>query len=401
MRLFDLLNFAGKAITRYRLRTSLMLVAMAIGVAAVLVLTALGEGARRYVIEQFSALGTNLLIILPGRNETRGGHPPLLGETPRDLTIDDALALTRSRFVRQVAPLVVGATAVSIGRRDRELTILGSTAAFQAVRQLPIAQGRFLPPVDPRRTAPVCVLGSTARDELFGLEPALGRWVRIGDRRFRVIGILAPRGQSLGTDIDDVAIVPVASAQQLFNTASLFRILVEVKNREDTDRAKEAILTIIRARHEGEDDVTIITQDALLATFDRLFLTLTLTVGGIAAISLVVAGILIMNVTLVSVSQRTPEIGLLKALGATPRAIRAVFLTEAGLLALGGALSGLLLGQLGIWAARTWYPTFPLAAPWWAIWAALTVALATSLLFALLPARRAARLDPVQALAGS
>jgi putative ABC transport system permease protein len=173
-----------------------------------------------------------------------------------------------------------------------------------------------------------------------------------------------------------------------------------MKNREDADRAKEAILAIIRSRHEGEDDVTIITQDALLATFDRLFLTLTLTMGGIAAISLVVAGILIMNVTLVSVSQRTPEIGLLKALGATPRTIRAAFLTEAVMLALGGALSGLLVGQLGIWGARTWYPTFPLAAPWWAVCAALTVALATSVLFALLPARRAARLDPVQALAG-
>ena len=174
MRLFDLLLFAFKAVSRYRLRTGLMLLAMAIGVAAVILLTALGEGARRYVVGEFSALGSNLLIVLPGRNETTGGAPPLLGQTPRDLTIDDALALTRSPYVRRIAPLVLGAAGVSYGRRERETTLLGTTAEFLAVRQLGLAQGRFLPSLDPRRAAPVCVLGSTVRKELFGPENALG-----------------------------------------------------------------------------------------------------------------------------------------------------------------------------------------------------------------------------------
>ncbi len=399
MALLDLFLFAFKAVSRYRLRTSLMLLAMAIGVAAVIMLTALGEGARRYVIGEFSALGSNLLIIIPGRNETTGGAPPLLGQTPRDLTIDDALALTRSPYVKRIAPLIIGSAGVSYGRRERESTLLGTTAEFQAVRQLGLAQGRFLPTLDPHRAASVCVLGSKLRDELFGPEKALGSWLRIGDRRFRVIGVLESRGQSLGTDLGQVAIIPLASAQNLFNTASLFRIFVEVNDRESLDRAQQAVIKIIRARHEGEDDVTVITQDALLTTFDRILRTLTLGVGGIAAISLVVAGILIMNVTLVAVSQRTAEIGLLKALGATPSTIRRLFLGEAAILALSGAGIGLLVGQAGVWAGRWLYPAFPLAAPWWAVLSAVGVAVTTGLLFAWLPASRAARLDPVQALA--
>lgn len=400
MRSIDLFLFAFTSVRRYPLRTSLLLLAVIIGVVAVILLTALGEGARRYVTGQFSSLGSNLLIVLPGRNETTGGRPPVLGETPRDLTLDDAQALTRSRYVRRIAPLNVGQAELSFGRRSREVAILGSTADFLPVRKLSLAQGQFLPPADLQQAAPVCVLGIQARDELFGPEPALGQWIRIGDRRFRVIGILASTGQSLGADIDNIAVIPVAAAQRLFNTASLFRILVEVNRLEDLKQAEQAIQSIIRDRHEGEDDVTIITQGAVLETFNRIFLALTLALAGIAAISLVVAGILIMNVTLVSVSQRTEEIGLLKALGATPRVIRLAFLTEAGLLSLAGAILGLMVAQAGIWIGRWLFPTFPLAAPLWAIIAAVSVAVSAGLLFALLPARRAARLDPVQALAG-
>jgi putative ABC transport system permease protein len=400
LRPVDLLGYALKTVARHRLRTVLLLAAMAIGVAAVLALTALGEGARRYVTDQFSALGTNLLIVLPGRNETRGGHPPMLGETPRDLTIDDAFALTRSRLIRRIAPLLVGSAAVSVAGRSREITILGSTAEFLPIRHLAMAQGRFLPALDPRRAAPLCVLGSKVRNELFAAEPALGRWVRIGERRFRVIGVLAPKGQSLGTDVDDIAIIPLTSAQNLFNTASLFRILIEVLRREDMIRAQQTVVDLIRARHEGEEDITVITQDSILATFNKILATLTLAVAGIAAISLVVAGILIMNVMLVSVAQRTQEIGLLKALGANPHTIRRIFLGEAALLALWGAGIGLLIGAIGVVLGRLVYPAFPLATPWWAVLAALGVAVGTGLLFALLPARRAARLDPVRALGG-
>lgn len=395
----DRLRFAYRALHGYRLRTALMLLAMAIGVAAVILLTSLGEGARRYVTGEFASLGTHLLIVFPGRSETTGGAPPMLSETPRDLTLDDAMALKRSRHVGRIAPVNVGSAAIAFGGRDREAVIMGTTAEMEPIRHLEVAQGHFLPEMDADRAAPVCVIGETIRQELFGAQRALGEWVRIGDRRFRVIGILASTGVSLGVDTDDMVLIPVASAQQLFNTSTLFRILVEARYREVIELAKDDVVRILRERHDGEEDVTVITQDSVLATFDRIFTALTLTVAGIAGISLVVAGVLIMNIMLVSVTQRTTEIGLLKALGASSTQVMSLFLTEAVLLSLFGALLGLAVGQGGSWAIGHLYPVLPLGAPAWALAAALGVALLTGVVFGVLPARRAARLDPVQALA--
>jgi len=399
MRTLDILGFAGRSLAGYRTRTVLMIVAMAIGVAAVVILTALGEGARRYVVDQFSSLGTHLLIVFPGRSETVGVAPGVLaGETPRDLTLDDALALLRSRAISRIAPLTIGSALVSWKRRNREVPVLGSTADLIGVRHMTLGQGRFLPPGDPRKAASVCVLGATVRQELFGSHPAIGEWVRIGDRRFRVAGVLAPQGQSLGFNTDEIVIIPVAAAQMLFNTPSLLRILVEARSREDVARARRDTLNILQARHEGEKDVTAITQDAILATFDRILRALTLAVGGIAAISLAVAGILIMNVMLIAVSQRTREIGLLKAIGATSSQIRLLFFAESIMLSLAGAAAGWLLGEVGSAIIGHVYPSLPVAAPWWAVGAALGTAALTGVAFSVLPARRAARLDPVRAL---
>jgi putative ABC transport system permease protein len=398
MKIEDTLGFAFRSLRGYPLRTGLMLLAMAIGVAAVVLLTALGEGARRYVTREFTSLGTHLLIVLPGRSETTGGPPPLLGETPRDLTIEDALALLRSSAVRRVAPVMVGSAPVARDGLSRETVILGSTAAMAEVRGLTMAQGRFLPEGDASRAEALCVLGTKLKTELYGNASPLGAFVRIGERRFRVIGVLAPKGQSLGVDISDVAIIPVASAAALFNQASLFRILVQARHRDAIPRARQAVLDIIRARHDGEDDITVITQDAMLATFDRIFTTLTLAVAGIAAISLAVAGILIMNVMLIAVSQRTGEIGLLKALGARGGQILRLFLAESAVLSLVGAAAGLLLAAAGLLLAGRLFPNFPLAAPIWAPVAAAGVALAAGLIFGVMPARRAAGLDPVAAL---
>ena len=398
MKITDIIGFAFKASTGYPTRTLLMLLAMAIGVGSVVILSSLGEGARRYVVGQFSSLGTNLLIILPGRSETVGGPPPLLGITPRDLTLDDAMALTRSSAIKYVAPLSVGAAPVSWGVREREVTILGSTPHLFHVRQLTMARGRFLPEGDPTRAAAVCVLGYKIKQELFGNAPAVGEAVRIGDRRFRVIGVLAQKGQSVGMDMGDIVIIPVASAQALFNTASLFRIMAEVGDRESLPRAKEMVLRLIRERHDGEDDITVISQDAVLATFDRIFTALTLTVTGIAAISLAVAGILIMNVMLIAVSQRRAEVGLLKAIGAPGGQIMVLFLAESAILSIIGAALGLVLAAIGIWVLSRVFPDFPLAAPLWSLWAAVGVSVVTGLVFGVLPARRAARLDPVLSL---
>ncbi len=400
MRPIDVLRFAWGSLSRYRLRTTLMLLAMGIGVAAIVLLTSLGEAARRYVTGEFASLGTHLVIVLPGRSETAGAAPALLmGETPRDLTVADAVALSRHSAVRRIAPIVVGSASVSWRQRDREVPVLGATADLLPIRHWEMARGRFLPAGDPERASPVCVIGATVAHELFGAVPPLGQWLRIGDRRFRVVGVLASQGRSLGVDVDDMVVIPVASAQSLFNTPSLFRILLEARSREAIDTVKAHVQATVAARHQGEEDVTVVTQDAVLATFDRIFRALTLTVGGIASISLVVAGILIMNIMLVAVSQRTAEIGLLKALGAPRRQIVALFLAEAALLSAVGAGIGIVIGEGASRVLAGIYPALPFGAPWWAIAAALGIALGNGLVFGALPARRAAQLDPVLALA--
>lgn len=397
----DIAWFSWGALRGYPTRTFLMLIAMAIGVSAVVILTSLGEGARRYVTDQFASLGTNLVIVFPGRSETAGFNPStMMGETPRDLTLDDAQALTRSHNVRRIAPINVGSADVSHLNRSRQVVVIGTNHEMLAIRHWELAQGKFLPALDLDRATPVAVIGSTIRDELFGSERALGQWVRIGDRRFRIIGIMGSEGRSIGVDVEETVMIPIASAQQIFNTSSVFRILVEVKTRDAIASVKRFIVDTLQERHQGIKDVTVITQDAVLETFDRILGALTYAVGGIAAISLAVAGILIMNVMLVAVSQRTAEIGLLKALGASPGQITALILAEALMLSMLGAIAGYLLGQLGSWSIRYAFPDLPAFAPLWAVVIALLVAVATGLLFSLMPARRAAHLDPVLALSG-
>ena len=399
MRLADTLRFARDAATGYPMRTSLSVLAMSIGVAAVVILTALGDGARRYVVGQFSSIGTNLVIVLPGRSGTGGFNPAnAITTTPRDLTIDDAGALRRAPAVSRVAPLAVGTSEISYGGRLREVMVAGSTAEFIPIRNFELAQGQALPDDDWNRGASVAVIGNKIREELFGNEPAVGQLIRVGDRRLRIIGVLKPLGQALGMNTDELVIVPVALAQAMFNSNTLFRILVEAKSREAIPEAKIQVMDILKQRHRGEEDVTVITQDAILATFDKLLGALTLGVAGIAAISLAVAGILVMNVMLVAVTQRTGEIGLLKALGATGNTIRLAFLAEAAMLSTVGAVLGYLLGQLGAFGLRQAFPVFPAYPPDWAVIAGLSTALITGLLFGVMPARRAAQLDPVQAL---
>lgn len=401
MRPVDTIRFGLVSLGSNRVRTALMLFAMSIGVAAVVLLTGIGNGAQLYIVDQFASLGTNLAIVIPGRAETASNTPAtMVGETPRDLTLEDAAALQRSDLVRLLAPLNIGELSAVRQGRERQVPVLGSTSAFLDIHHLKLAMGSFLPEEDWNIARPVCILGAKVYHELFGRDPALGELIRLGGYRCRVIGILATEGRSLGFDTEELVIVPVAFAQMLYDTSGLFRILVEAKDQAALPRLKEHIIETVAKRHHGEEDVTIITQDSVLATFNKILKTLTLTVAGIAAISLVVAGILIMNVMLMSVAQRTAEIGLCKALGATHRQVMAMLVSEALLLSALGGVLGLVLGFAGAWGIARVYPELQTTPPLWAVAAAMGTALGTGFLFSLLPARRAARLDPILALSG-
>ena len=399
MSLVDLVAFALRALRGHRLRTALSLLGVAIGVAAVVTLTALGEGARRYVRGQFAAVGSNMVIVLPGKSETTGAMPGF-GGVPHDLTLDDALAVARGvREVDKLAPMVVGTETVAFGERRRQVALFGSSHEALEVRRLAMAQGRFLPAIPWDRGAPVAVLGSQLARELFPAADPVGQVVRVGDWRMRVIGVLEPRGQQLGIDMDDVVIVPVATAMKMLNRAGLFRLVMQVRSYADLGRTREGVLRILTERH-GEEDVTVITQDAVVTAFDSILGALTMALGGIAAVSLAVAGVGIMNVMLVSVSERTREVGLLKALGAGRGQILAAFLAEAVLISSAGGVLGLGLGWAAVLGLVAVYPALPASPPAWAVAAAFALAVAVGAVFGVLPARRATRLDPVTALAG-
>jgi putative ABC transport system permease protein len=399
VRPIDALAFAARALRGHRLRTALSLLGVAIGVAAVVVLTALAEGARRYVLGQFAAVGTNMVVVFPGKTQTTGAMPGI-GGVPHDLTLDDGIAVARGiREVDKVAPMVIGTETVSFGERRRQVALAGATHEMLEVRRLGVARGRFLPQLAWDRGAPVAVVGATLAAELFPASDPLGQVVRVGDWRMRVIGVLEPRGQQLGINMDEVVVVPVATAMKMLNRSGLYRLLIQARGHADLGRVRDEVERVIRDRH-GEEDVTVVTQDAVVSAFNAILDALTMALAGIAAVSLAVAGVGIMNVMLVSVSERTREVGLLKALGAGRGQILAAFLAEAVLISSAGGLLGLALGQAAVAILVAVYPALPASPPVWAVAAALGLSVAVGAVFGVLPARRATRLDPVVALAG-
>lgn len=398
MKALDVLRFAAGALRGHRLRTGLSMLGVAVGVAAVIVLTGLGEGARGYVTDQFMSLGSNVLIVVPGRTETTGGIPGL-GGAPRDLTIADADSLRSGiRGVQTVTPVAMGNDTVSREGRSKQVAVIGTTAEMQPIREIVIREGRFLPAGDWERGSSVAVLGSGLAAELFpGIDP-VGQVLRIGDFRMRVIGVIAPRGMTLGIDLDEIVMVPVATAMRLFNRSSLFRIMLKHDPRADVAAVRDGVRRVLMDRHDDEEDFTLITQDAVLSAFGAVFQALTAALAGIAAISLTVAGVGIMNVMLVAVSERTREIGLLKAVGARPGQILAAFVVEAMLLSSAGGAAGLVAALTATRALGLAFPAIDASPPGWAVAAALAVSLGMGALFGMLPARNATRLDPIAAL---
>jgi putative ABC transport system permease protein len=398
MTLFDLLQFAWRALTGHRLRTILCTIGVGIGVTSVILLTSLGEGGRIYVTGELATLGSSLIVVLPGKIETKG-MVPLVGGVPNDLTLTDAEAIQhRVPSAKMIAPLTIGQSVVSHESLSRNVTVIGTSYEFLHIRRLSIARGSYLPRGEFERASPVCVIGTRVEQELFRGANPLGQILRIGDWRFRIIGVIAPKGESMGFNIDDSVMIPVALAMKVYDQTTLFRIFVETAAYEDLNASKEKIIEVIKERHDNEEDITLLTQDSVLASFNNIFTALTLALAGIAAISLSVAGVGIMNVMLVSVSERTSEIGLLKAIGVKPSQIVSVFLAEASLLSILGGIVGLCTALLLVDLIGNIFPAFPITIPSWAIISSVVVAIFVGLLFGVWPARRASRLDPIQAL---
>lgn len=396
MRAADSIKLSLQALTSHRLRSFLTALGIAVGIAAVVLLTSLGEGIHRFVLAEFTQFGTNLIGITPGKTTTTGFSGAIISNV-RPLTINDSLALARLPRIIAAVPMLQGNAAVEFGNRSRRSYVIGVGADMPVVWQMRVAQGRFLPDEDPRAPRAFAVLGSKLKQELFGSENALGRRVRIGSERYRVIGVMASKGQMLGFDLDDTVFIPTARAMGLFNRESLMEIdLLYTPGSSSQQIASEAKDLLIQ-RH-GSEDFTIITQDQMLDVLGSILDMLTLAVAALGSISLLVGGVGIMTIMTIAVRERTAEIGLLNALGAGGRQIMLLFIGEAVVLAGLGGMAGLILGAGGAWLLGRLVPSLPTHTPWIYALLAELLSLVIGLSAGVLPARHAAKLDPIEAL---
>lgn len=392
----DVFRLIGGTISAHRLRTFLTVLGIAIGTASVILLTSIGEGLRFFMLDQFTQFGTNLMSIAPGKVETFG--MPSIATTTRKLTIEDADVLRRVPGVEKIVPVAFGSARVETADRSRSVFVYGATAEAPDVWKFQIGQGSFLPQIDPRRGAPVVVLGPKLKRELFGEQNALGKYVRVGDWRFQVIGIMRSKGQMLGIDLDDAAWVPVAVALKLFNKEGLMEIDITFSEGQSADVIERRVTRLLKERHNGEEDFTIVTQTEMLESLDRILGMITLAVGAIAAISLIVGAVGILTMMWISVNERISEIGLEKAIGAEPNQILVLFLSEAAALSLIGGISGVIIGLGLAQLLGLIIPELPIRVPTLYMILALVISVLAGLLSGILPARRASRLDPLEAL---
>jgi putative ABC transport system permease protein len=396
---FEIFKVALEAILSNKVRSGLTMLGVIIGVLAVILLVSIGQGAQVYITKELTGMGTNLLIITPGKTSTSGGfHPPSAG-TVRKLTYDDAQALKhRAWLLSDAVPLVFGTGRIKYQNMGRDTMIIGTTSEFQSIRNLFVDSGSFVTQGDVDSKAKVVVLGTKVKEELFGQESALGRAVTLSDARYRVVGVMQKRGTSLGMDLDDIVFIPVTSGQELFDTDGLFEIIASTPRAEDVDRAIVQIKEVLIKRHAHKEDFTIQTQGAMLSTMNTILSVLTAVLGGIAGISLLVGGIGIMNIMLVSVRERTREIGIRKAVGARNRDILAQFLIEAVTLSGVGGVIGIALGVGIAFAIPLFVTVLPTSVSLWSIAMAFSFSMAVGIFFGVYPARKASMQDPITAL---
>ena len=397
MILADAARYALHAVTAHRLRSFLTLLGIAVGIAAVILLTSIGEGVHRYVLAEFTQFGTNVIGISPGKVKTGGQPPSGIPSTSRLLTMEDARALKRLPQVTGSTPVVWGNSEVEGNGRLRRTSVYGVDSDFLRVFASSVRIGHFLPADTVGNARAFVVLGAKLRLELFGNDNPLGARVRIGGLQFRVIGVMAPKGQFLGIDLDDTAYIPAARALEIYNREGLMEIHASYSEGVPSAKVAGAIRELLKTRH-GREDFTIVTQEDMLKTLSSILDVLTMAVGALGGISLLVGGVGIVTIMTIAVSERAHEIGLLVALGARQRVILGLFLTESVLLAGLGGLLGLMLGIGIAQLLHLLLPDLPVHTPWNFALAAEVMAAMIGLLAGVLPARHAAQLNPIEAL---
>ncbi len=396
MLLKDSVKLSLAALFSQRMRSFLTTLGITVGIASVVLLTSLGEGVHRFVLSEFTQFGTNLIGVTPGKAATAGMSGGIISNV-RPMSMDDAAALKRIPNIIAVAPVVQGNAPVEFGKRSRRTYIFGVGPQAPKVWQIRVAKGRFFTADDPSASRAFAVLGSKVRDELFVGENPLGRRIRIGGERYRVIGVMESKGQLLGFDLDDAVYIPTSRALALFNRDSLMEIDLLYATGSSADQVAKKIKKLLMTRH-GAEDFTIITQEQMLEVLGSVLDILTLAVGAVGGISLLVGGVGILTIMTIAVNERTAEIGLLRAIGAGRRHILFLFIGEAVVLSSIGGLAGLIIGAGGAWFLGVAVPALPTHTPWSYVVMAEILAASIGLLAGVLPAHRAANLDPIEAL---
>jgi len=378
------------------MRSVLTALGIGIGVTAVVLLTSIGEGLNRYVVEQFTQFGTTTLAVQPGKSSTFGMSPGVLNSV-RPLSLADAEALTRAPHVLHSVPMVAGSGSVEAAGRERSVSIYAVGPDFDKAFKFNVVAGSFLPPDEFERARNVVVLGAKVFKELYGEANALGDRIRVGGQRYRVIGVMESKGEMVGIDLDDTVYIPAARGLELFNRQGLLEIDLLYAEDAPIDEVVEGVRRIMLARH-GAEDFTIITQQQMLDVLGSIIDVLTLGVAALGGISLLVGGVGIFTIMTIAVRERTQEIGLLRAIGARRTRIAQLFVGEAMLLSAIGGIGGLALG-LGIVVLAHWtLPSMPARIAPLYVLLALVIAVAIGLVAGVLPARSAARLEPLDAL---
>ena len=392
----DLIRLSLGAVFSHRLRSFLTALGIAVGIAAVVLLTSLGEGIHQFVLSEFTQFGTNLIGIAPGKTTTAGISGAIISNV-RPMTLDDAEAMKRIPAVEAVVPVVQGNAPVEFMQRSRRTIILGVGPEAPELWRFNVAKGQFLPYDDPRSPRALVVLGSKVQDELFGTRNPLGKRVRIGGERYRVVGVMESKGQMLGFDLDDAVYIPASRALSLFNRESLMEIDLLYAVGASANEVAERARKLLAARH-GSEDFTITTQEQMLEVLGSILNILTLAVGAVGGISLLVGGVGILTIMIIAVNERISEVGLYRALGAGRRQILALFISEAVVLASVGGLAGLIIGAGGAWLLQIAVPALPTHTPWSYVVLAELLEAVIGLAAGVLPAIRAANLDPIEAL---